>query len=309
MFGKKTKTESAPVPERRQVQRGGTPQAFSYYSNRVVEPRQTRSQPRSSEGKKSDKQEQKPKTQRSFLASLPLWLLLIVIIVCVVKILVLSSSPKIIVVGKSSVTANYTQSNDVYASAAHKLLASSITNHTKLTVNTNGVTQSLKREFPELVDVSMSIPLISNRPVVYVQPAMPTLVLQNGSSNYALNESGVVLAQLDSLPSGIPTIVDQSGIAPEPGKQVLPSGTVAFVQTVAYQLTAAHLAISTFILPAGSPYELDVRLEGRPYDIRFNLEADSLTQSGAAIATIGQLGSTVPSSYIDVRVPNRVYYK
>jgi hypothetical protein len=104
-------------------------------------------------------------------------------------------------------------------------------------------------------------------------------------------------------------VVDQSGLTPRPGRQLLPSSTVGFAQTVAYQLNAAHLVASAFVLPANSPYELDARLEGKPYMIRFNLEADALTQCGAAIATIQQLSGVNPSSYVDVRVPGKVYYK
>jgi len=241
---------------------------------------------------------------------LPFWILLLVVVVCTIKILSLSNDPKVIVVGDNSSGSNYLQSDAVYVVAAQKLLATSITNKSKLTVNTNGITQSLKREFPELADVSMSIPLVSNRPVVYIQPAVPSLVLQSTKdSNFAINDTGFVLSQLSSLPSGVPLVIDQSGLSPSPGRQLIPSGTVSFVKTVAYQFGAAHLTISSFVLPAGSPYELDAHLTGKPYAIRFNLENDALTQSGAAIATVQQLGGKVPSDYIDVRVPGRVYYK
>jgi hypothetical protein len=299
--------------DRRRVQRGNTPQAFSYYTSRVSEPSHDRTSARKAPDPAKDK-EQQPKQKRPFqlksvLAGLPFWLLIMVAIVCAIKMLTLSESPKIVIVGENANTASYARSTDIYAAAAQKLLASSFTNRCKLTVNTDGITQSLRRDFPELVDVSMSIPLVSNRPVVYIQPAEPSVVLQSTNGNFAINSTGFVLTSLTTLPGGVPTVVDESGITPHPGVQLLPSGTVSFIQTVAYQLNAEHLDISSFVLPAGSPYELDVHLTGKPYVIKFNLEADALTQSGAAVATIQQLGGTVPQSYIDVRVPNRVYYK
>jgi hypothetical protein len=84
---------------------------------------------------------------------------------------------------------------------------------------------------------------------------------------------------------------------------------VSFIQTLAYQFSEAKIAVSAYALPAGSPYELDVRLEDKPYMIRCSLVADALVQSGAAIATLQHLGNTVPREYLDVRVPGRVYYK
>jgi len=145
--------------------------------------------------------------------------------------------------------------------------------------------------------------------VIYIQPTDPSLIIQTTHGNYALSKSGLVLTSLSTLPAGVQLVVDQSSLVPQLGKQVLPSSAVSFVQIVAYQFKAANLSISAFVLPASSPYEVDVRLEGKPYIVRFNLEEDALTQSGAAIATIQQLGGTVPADYVDVRTPGRVYYK
>jgi hypothetical protein len=243
------------------------------------------------------------------LAQLPLWLLLAVVLICAIKLLFLGTNPKVIVLGESAATATYQQSTDAYAHAAHRLLASSITNRTKLTANVNGIAKQLEHQFPELQTVSLTLPLIGNRPVVYVQIAQPSAVLQAPQGNFALNRTGIVLAHLKSLPAHVPVITDQSAQTPQVGKQYLPGSTIDFIQTVAYQFAAAKLPISAYVLPAGSPYELDVRLEGQPYAIKYNLQADALTQSGAAIATIQQLGATPPASYLDVRVPGRVYYK
>jgi hypothetical protein len=236
-------------------------------------------------------------------------LLLGIAAVCVIKILFLNNDPKIVVVGKNAVTADYVQSVSVYEASARKLMGSSITNRSKITVDLTGMSEKLRKQYPELQDVSMSVPLVGNRPIVYIQIAAPSLILQTPTGNFALSSSGVVLARLKAVPAGIPLALDQSGTVPHIGEQYLPSSTIQFARTVVYQLGAAHLTINTFILPVGSPYELDVRLTGQAYVIRCNLEADALTQSGAIVATVQQLGSGVPTSYLDVRVPQRVYYK
>lgn len=243
-------------------------------------------------------------------SSVPFWLLVALAAVSAGKILWLSTNPKIIVLGKTPVSANYLQSSTVYEDAAHRLLAGSITGHSKLTVNVGGTVAGMERDFPELQNVSMGIPLINSRPILYLQLAQPSLVLQSSHGNYALNSSGIVLARLQSIPAQVPMVVDQSNAMPNPGKQFLPSSTVNFIQTVAYQLAAAKLTVSTFVLPAASPYEVDARLNGKPYVVRYNLQADALTQSGVTVAAIQHLGNaTTPGEYIDVRVPGRAYYK
>jgi len=93
------------------------------------------------------------------------------------------------------------------------------------------------------------------------------------------------------------------------GTQLLPRSSVQFMKTIAYQFEQADIKVSALILPAKKAYEVDARLDGKPYLVRFNLQEDAMQQSGAARATIEQLGTTVPSSYLDVRVPERVYYK
>lgn len=315
MFGRKKKTETDTVGQgrvSRQVRQGGASSpAFSYYTSR---PPRGADAPKSVEREDRQSRSTANQTGKSrhlplFLTQLPFWLLVGLAAVCALKVLWLSNDPKIIIVGKNSVAANYLQPSSVYEAASKKILSGSITNRTKLTVDAEGATKSLQQQFPELQTASLTIPLISSRPIIYVQLAQPSLLLQTAHGNFALNGSGVVLAKLQSVPSGVPLLVDQSGATPHPGKQFLPGSTVVFVQMLNYQLTKAGLATSTYVLPQNTPYELDVHLSGQNYPIRFNLQADARIQSGAAIATLQKIGVGTPTQYLDLRTPNKVYYK
>ncbi len=305
---KPTTPEPRSSQRRRPVDSTSSP-AFSYYANRTPEPVRDRGQSQVEKQRGASSTPKRPNGSKRTANSFSFWLLLGIVAVCVIKILFLSNDPKIVVVGKNAVTADYVQSVSVYEASARKLMGSSITNRSKITVDLTGMSEKLRKQYPELQDVSMSVPLVGNRPIVYIQIAAPSLILQTPTSNFALSSSGVVLARLKAVPAGIPLVLDQSGTIPRVGEQYLPSSTIQFARTVVYQLAAAHLTINTFILPVGSPYELDVRLTGQAYVIRCNLEADALTQSGAIVATVQQLGGSVPASYLDVRVPQRVYYK
>jgi hypothetical protein len=313
MFGRKNKQLSEQDSRRRQVQHGdGASSAFSYYTSRVSE----RPAARPSARRKDPEQpkavnEPSRRLARSVSADISFLLLVIVIVICLGKILALSDNPKIVIVGETATSSHYLQPISTYQSAAHKLLMGSITDRTKLTIDTEEISRAFQQEFPEVQDVSISIPLVNSRPVVFIQPTNPSVLVESTQNDYyALNASGIVLTALSgTTSSSLPLVIDQSGLVPVVGKQLLSSDTIEFVQTVVYQFTAAHLGITSFSLPAAAPYELDAHLAGKPYIVRFNLEEDSLTQSGAAIATIQQLGATVPTSYIDMRVPGRVYYK
>jgi len=306
MLGRKKPVEIVQGRERRPQDRAGANPAFSYYaSQRTPETTERRSSPRQETPQPTKRTLRLPRS----LAQVPFWLLLTVAVVCLVKVLFLSTSPKVVILGSTSVSSTYAQSVSVYAAAAQAQLRSSLTSHSKLTVNLNGTSSALEHQFPELQAVSMTVPLVSNRPIVHVQIAQPSVIVQTGQGNYALNKSGIVLAKLRTMPSGVPVVSDQSGGTPSPGKQYLASSTVSFVQTVAYQFSAAQLPIATFVLPSASLYELDVRLDAKPYTIKCNLQGDPLVQSGAAIATLQHLGASTPASYLDVRVPDRVYYK
>lgn len=248
---------------------------------------------------------------RHILKHWPQLLGLVIVLACVGKVLYVSSSPKIVV--KKTVSGQsetFLQPESVYAAAAAKFLKSGLANHLKPTADVTGISQILMRQFPELESVSVVLPLIGNRPIIYLTPAQPSLILQTTiSGNYALNNSGMVLARMSETSADSLVVRDETGSQLQPGKQVLPSATVSFIQTVAYQLKAARLQPQSFVLPATSAYELDVRLAGKPFVVRFNLQASALEQSGAVVVTITHLGSTVPSQYIDARVPERIYYK
>ncbi len=291
----------------RQSGRGAVSPAFSYYASRPqsVTPREHRPKQRPQEQPRLEQNKQR----RSLSYIFSFWLLMCLVVVCILKLLWLNTNPRVVVIGKNSISAAYVQPSSVYASAAHKLLASSITSHTKLTADLTGTARRLEQQFPELQHVVLNVPIASSRPVMYVEIAQPSLVLRTQYGSYVLNNAGVVLARLHSVPTHMPLVIDQATAPPQLGKQYLPSSTVTFVQTVAYQFAVKRLTISAFTLPVGAPYELDVRLSGKSYIIRFNLEQDPLVQSGAAIATIQQLAGRDPRLYLDVRVPGRVYYK
>jgi len=294
--------------ERRRAYNERRPQAFSYHANRSEQEYNLgRLQPREQDTRR------KERLVRYWRQRLGVLVAGIIAIACILDILHLSATPKIIVLSNSS-SGSFLQSTAVYQRAAGKLFASSILNANKITVNTDQVARQLQSQFPELSDVSITLPLVGHRPIVYVVPAMPGLFLTSAQSSFVLDSSGKVLAPATatglSAPH-LPTVTDQSGLTAKVGASVLPSDSVNFIKAVVAELQLKGIQTKSLVLPA-SAYELDVYPEGVGYYVKFNLHsADAMQQVGTYLALRQRLQSQniTPGAYIDVRVDGRAYYK
>jgi hypothetical protein len=232
----------------------------------------------------------------------------LVVVVCIVKLLAVSTNSKVIV----SVVDDYPVSQtaiESYAKAADVLLRDSLLNRSKLTLDTNGIAASMQKQFPELTSVVVTVPLVGNRPVIYVSSSRPAFTLQTGTGLYSMDAKGYVLAQLATPANSLTLLKEASSRTPKPGSQYLASSTMTFCATVVYELRQGGVTLSYLDLPTSAPYELDAYVSAKPYHIRFNLQADAMQQSGAAVATLQYLGTNTPGQYLDVRVSERVYYK
>jgi len=229
----------------------------------------------------------------------------------------LSTDPKVVAVTKSS-DAPFLRDNKVYRKAAMDMLESTPANRNKLTINTAAVSARMKREFPELKEVSITLPIFGSQPVVHIQPADPALILASPSGTFVVDETGRALVEANAATDlsrfRVPTVSDQSGIQLQLGQQVLSGGTTEFIQTVMTQLQSQNVGVSAITLPPAAS-ELDVYIKGQPYFVKFNLHDE---QSSAAAAQVGAFlavkerlsaKNTVPSQYIDVRIEGRAYYK
>ncbi len=235
------------------------------------------------------------------------------IIISVINVLSVSPHAKVEPLTASKTSSAFLRSQAEYQVAADKLLASSIWNRNKITINTGGISQQLVAQFPELSSASITLPLLAHRPIVYVQPAQASLVVAADNGAFVIDQTGKVLMPAANLPTAhnLPQIVDQSGLQISANHQVLTADDVNFVQTVLAELAAKHVAVSSMVLPATSR-ELDVYIAGQPYFVKFNLQnTDARQQAGTYLAAAAQLQRQhiTPAHYIDVRVDGRAYYQ
>lgn len=283
---------------------------FSYHANRStsLEARERIAQA-----------DQQPKTRPKLpagLARIGSRHILSVILILIVFLLSvgLDTHPKIVILGDAS-NRFALQDSSVYQQSAHTLLGRSFANNNKLTINTAAVAEDLQKQFPEVHAVSVSLPFIGRKPTVYIQPAVPQAVLSSPSGQFILDSNGRALAPYTSstdLPADrmVPIVNDQSGLTFKKGDVALSSKSVAFIAEIAGQLQAKDVKAETWTLPAAAS-QLNVKVSGVPYSIKFNLQGNAKEQAGTFFAVKKRLDNerTVPADYIDVRVSGRAYYK
>lgn len=246
--------------------------------------------------------------QRSGLA-----VLLVVCFVSVIYALNLSNNGRLIILNPTN--NSLLRSQTTYQTAVDTILAKSIWNDNKITIDTAAISQQLINQFPELSSVNVVLPLLAHRPVVYLTPAQPSLIIVGGNGTFVLDINGKALrAVTDSRTLAsfkLPTLIDQSGLKLTINQRVLSSTDISFIQTVMAQLAAKKLVVTGLRLPVASR-EIDVNIAGQPYFVKFNLQnGDARLQSGSFLATQAHLASQgiTPTQYIDVRVPGRAYYQ
>ncbi len=226
----------------------------------------------------------------------------------------LNSNAKIVVIGDEAAASKiFLRDQKAYETAASTLF-SGLLNRNKITVDTTKIAADMQKQFPELKAISISLPLSSPNPVVYIHPSVPELILVANGGLYLLDGNGRALitgnqvSDLDAFPA--PVVVDESGLPVELGRIVLPEPTVTFIKEVVNQLQAKGITTTSLVLPQGTA-ELHVKVDGAGYLVKYNLHGDAREEVGAYIAAKERFEATgkTPGEYVDVRVVSRVYYK
>lgn len=244
-----------------------------------------------------------------------MFILLLAVIASAANIISLSANPKVLPLETNTASSDFLRDMRDYQAYASQLLGGSVWNRNKITVNTTDVSQKLVKEFPELASASVTVPLLAHRPIVYIQPAKPVLVIVAKNGAFVAADSGKALLRADKAAElskyRLPQLKDDSGLKLQVGRQALQTKDVGFIQTIITELTSKQIQIDSFTLPAASS-ELDVKLVDRPYIVKFNLQSDTARQqAGTFLSTMAYLAkqNVVPTKYVDVRVDSRAYYQ
>lgn len=225
-----------------------------------------------------------------------------------------SPNPKIVML---SVNANqsYYKNKNLYGQLVANQLKYNFWDGNKFTINTQTISHKILTKFPELTKVHVVVPLFSSQPIVYIQPNQAAIILDATNGSYIIDTAGYSLMPTQKASNlaqlNLPVVIDQHGNPVVPGKQVLTTTEVSFIQTVQLELAAGHYPVYEFSMPSMSN-QLNATFIKQPYYVKFNLQSgDARQQSGTFLAVIHYLTAhnITPSQYIDVRINGRAYYK
>lgn len=311
------KKAPATPPGRRRPDRSTsaqTPAAFSYYSRRApqVTPEQRR---RTLQTPEMLSRKQLATTANFARQRFGLVIVALAVLLCLGNMMRLSTSSKVDSLNEPAASF-LLHDQKTYEAAANHYLASSLWNGNKLTINTDAIAAYIQRDFPELTSVTVALPLIGHRPVVYIRAAAPRLILTTAAGqSFVVDENGKSLVATARVPNidslKLPVIYDESGLRLSEDKTVLSSSAVGYMQDILAELTASGMSFQRLTLPATAS-ELDVYPTQASYFVKFNLQSGTaVQQAGTYLATITKLRAQgiTPSQYIDVRVDGRAYYK
>lgn len=237
----------------------------------------------------------------------------VLVLLIVISLIQLDTTPNVKIINGSEGYALHSDAD--YAAVATSAMRSSLLNTNKITIDTKAISRTVKEQFPEIRSAAVALPLVGQKPTVYIELTKPVLILNTSSQSVVVDSTGQALVTAQSV-SGLkqfhlPALYDQSQLDLKVGDVVLSSSAVQFIQTVLDQLARQKLQVKQMVLPAGTE-EVDVYLQGDSYFTKYNLhETNAYQQVGTFLAVRQELAGQkgVPAHYIDVRLPGRAYYK
>ncbi len=243
------------------------------------------------------------KSHRKYLVGAADILLLVALLAAIIYSLMLNSQPDVSATSTTYHTAGYYQVGVDKAFGGLK-------NRTKVSFDEAAAVSHIRRQFPEVRAVQIELPFFSQRAKVKLIISPPAFKLASGQSTYLVDSDGVAVSTVSAGFGQLPTVIDQSGFTVPNGRQVLSSSSVDFIVNLLRQTSHAKVPLKSLTLP-DLPQELDLRTTDQPYYVKFNLDGDPAVQAGQWLAARHEFAKNhiKPSSYLDVRVSGRIFYK
>lgn len=206
------------------------------------------------------------------------------------------------------------QDEGTYEAGIKDILDNSLSNRSKLLINTSAVADHIESSYPEVAEAVITLPLLDHKPIVDLVPKQPKFIMNTKDGPYIIDETGTALLHVRDLENSddykLPTVTDQSGIGVSPGMRVVNRDVVAFIDSVLYQFESKGMLVSDLVLPP-LPNELHLNPQGKSYYIKFDLSGEAREQAGSYFAVSELLAEQgkEPAEYIDVRVSGKAFYK
>jgi hypothetical protein len=278
------------------------------FSYREVRNRQDRSTRINSEIRISSSQKRR---FNAGLANTITWLTLIGVVLMIGWLLSLDTSPEVSIVNDN---AAIKRDVSVYQQGISDLWSVDILNRNKVTLRSGSLISEIKLSYPEVRTVTIETRLLGNKASVLLELEKPKLILVTPEGGFYISENGKAMAKLGQIQGistdGVPTILDESGLVPSVGYLALSGSEINSVIDIVSLCEAAGMNLSSVKLP-NEPNQLIIVVQGTKYSVKFSLGQSAEQGVGALLALRDKFEKEgiKPGEYVDLRVPDKAFYK
>jgi cell division septal protein FtsQ len=185
--------------------------------------------------------------------------------------------------------------------------------HTRrnLLLNPAALEASLMQASMHVTEVEVQHNPLLSRVTIRVASDRPALRWQTEGVQYTLSRSGIALYQTPLKgEEDLPLVLDKASLPVQLKSRVVPSDFVTYVQALQTAASGHKLSIRERSV-RDSIRELEIKLTKRSYRIRLSTQGRAEEQMSAYSRLTRHFTqrSSHPASYIDLRIPNRAYWR
>lgn len=178
-------------------------------------------------------------------------------------------------------------------------------------INTRALSSALRQNVLHATDARVHHDLLLSTVRVDVASDHPAMRWQTGGVQYTISGQGVVLYQ--TPPKGeeaLPVVLDSANLPLEIKSRVVPADFVEYLQKLESAAKSNGLVIRERQVRE-SIREIEISLEKRPYRVRMqaNGRAGEHIDALVRLEKFFKQDGVRPKSYVDLRIPNRAYWR
>ena len=137
----------------------------------------------------------------------------------------------------------------------------------------------------------------------------PAISWQTGGSRTYVDTNGNSFTQNNFAEPAV-QVIDQTGIQTQNNQVLASARFLAFIGKVVGRMGDNGYAVNQVILPANTTRQIQVRITGVEYPVKFSVDRPVGEQAEDAARAIRYLaGKQITLEYLDVRVSGKAYYK
>lgn len=201
--------------------------------------------------------------------------------------------------------------DDAYRTTVDEYFSNSPTQRLKPLFSKDELEAILTSKHPEIGSIEAESVFFSNSLQITVVNRDEALIWTDFSRarSYIIDSQGFVYREHQGAPrQDLLEVRDQSGIAVELGTSLVAPGTVEFMTLLNETLATNSLALDYFV-PGEAPQDVQVELANKSYFLLLTTTRPLMEQIEALDFFLDSKLSRGVISYIDVRVPDKVFYK